>query len=585
VAAVGALVLAALVLGMIGFWQYGRADGQPWTFWDIFYRALQLFPLSSGSLEKPGFITLPLQIARVLAPALAIYAAIKALLLVFYHRLMQFWVRVGMRRHVVICGLGGNGYRLAIGCYEMGLPVVVIESDDGNDRIAQCREHGVIVMLGNARDRRMLLRAGVRKARYLVAVSGNDGVNVEILMLVRELVGDRRDQPLTCVLHILDSHLCRLLTERGIITARNRRFRVHFFSVYERGARVLLWEERPFSLEPGAEDMPHLVVIGLGRLGQTFVFEVAENWLQYRPKSKQRLRITVVDRRADQKTEYLRGRYPSIDRACEITPLTMEFRTREFEEGKFLFGDANAKGESVTHAYVCLANDTESLSIGLVLARQTSKNADASIRIVVRTLYEAGIAEFLREDISAQASLRPFGLFDRVAKPDLLLDGVNEIIARAYHEDFLKQEALRDKAPGEERKPADKPWHELTEQQKEANRQRADMLGEHLKEIGCDIRPRTDWDAGYFEFTEHEITQLAVLEQERWSDAMIAEGWNYGPERDNASKIHPDIGPWERLKEGSKEYNRQSCRGIPLFLARLGYEVYRLSDESQPESQ
>ena len=85
----------------------------------------------------------------------------------------------------MICGLGGNGGLLAIRCHELGMPVVVIESDSRNEHIVQCRQRGVIIMIGDARDPQMLIQAGVRKASYVVAVSGNDGVNVEIAVRVR----------------------------------------------------------------------------------------------------------------------------------------------------------------------------------------------------------------------------------------------------------------------------------------------------------------------------------------------------------------------------------------------------------------
>ena len=522
--------------------------------------------------------------------------------------------------HVVICGLGGNGYLLATRCYELGMPVVAIESDPANEHVPQCREQGIIVMEGNARDPVMLDRAGVKNARYLVAVSGNDSVNVEIMMGVRKLVEKRKGRHLTCVLHILDPHLCRMLAEREIRTPMQERFRVQFFSVYERGARVLLAEEPPFRLESRATDVPHLLVVGLGRLGQNLVLEAARQWWwsRYRQHPGEKLPITVIDREAEEKMTYLRARYALIDEACKVAAVNTDFYSRQFEEGAFLFGRSNHHGRDATHVYVCLANDTESLSVGLALAGHVRDCGIPAVRLVIRTIYEAGIAEFLHEDRGTLGLLKPFGLFDRVARPGLLLDGINERIARAFHDDFRRQEeARRRDDPSATWKPTDKPWEELTEEQREVNRQRADEFDEHLKQIGYDIRPRADWSTDYFTVSpddvnqpadaEHErscrakeadgrssgkrnhqqkipphaIEQLAQMEHQRWRRAKEADGWTYG-ERNEEQKTHPDLVPWEDLRGSSKEYNRESCRRIPIILAMVGFEVYKT--ERPPES-
>ena len=88
------LVVVSIGLGVFGFWRYGHATGQSWTPWDVLYRTLQLLIPSPCHWGKPDCIGVALQIARILAPALAIYAAIKALLGVFCHQLERFWVRV-----------------------------------------------------------------------------------------------------------------------------------------------------------------------------------------------------------------------------------------------------------------------------------------------------------------------------------------------------------------------------------------------------------------------------------------------------------------------------------------------------------
>jgi hypothetical protein len=59
---------------------------------------------------------------------------------------------------------------------------------------------------------------------------------------------------------------------------------------------------------------------------------------------------------------------------------------------------------------------------------------------------------------------------------------------------------------------------------------------------------------------------------------IVPENWRYGSSRDAHAKIHPDLVPWDSLKESLREYNRESCRQIPEFLASLGLEVFRIGE-------
>ncbi|MBE9519349.1 MAG: Ryanodine receptor Ryr, partial [Bacteroidetes bacterium] len=42
------------------------------------------------------------------------------------------------------------------------------------------------------------------------------------------------------------------------------------------------------------------------------------------------------------------------------------------------------------------------------------------------------------------------------------------------------------------------------------------------------------------------------------------------------AKISPHLRPWDELTEKVKEYDRETVRGIPKFLAKAGFKVYRM---------
>jgi voltage-gated potassium channel Kch len=176
------LGLAALLLGSIGFTKNGIATGEVRTLLDNLYLTLGLLSMNSGSV--PGPVSWELQVARFLVPALAAYTALLALAMVFTQQSQQvrLWF---MRDHVIICGLGRKGARLAKKFRDRGEKVVVIEADEGNDWIETSRSSGVVVLNGNASDPETLRKARLNRARYLISVVGDDGKNAEDTLSTR----------------------------------------------------------------------------------------------------------------------------------------------------------------------------------------------------------------------------------------------------------------------------------------------------------------------------------------------------------------------------------------------------------------
>jgi voltage-gated potassium channel len=75
-------------------------------------------------------------------PALAAYAAIQALLAIFSKQWQMLMIRF-YRNHVVVCGLGERGLRLAKDFSQHGYRVVVIEGVKDNNLVELCRKQGM----------------------------------------------------------------------------------------------------------------------------------------------------------------------------------------------------------------------------------------------------------------------------------------------------------------------------------------------------------------------------------------------------------------------------------------------------------
>ena len=388
------------------------------------------------------------------------------------------------------------------------------------------------------------------------------------------LSGDRRGRVLTCFVHIVDSKLCNLLRERKTETEKVDPFRLEFFNIFESGARALLDKYPPFHETHDTQcPQPHLLVVGLGRMGEILDVHVARKWWITHAKSCGRLRITIIDRYAERKTESLCIQYPQLENACELIPHRMDIYDPEFQRGKFLF---DAKGNcEVTMVYVCLDNDSVGLIAGLSLLRQMR---GCRIPIVVRMTHNAGLATLLQgvEGRSGFVDLHAFGLLDQTCTPEQILGGINETIARAIHEDYVLNQEKAGKTP--KTNPSMVPWQELPEGLKESNRRQADHIGVKLKAVGCEIAPLNDWDAELFEFTPEEIELLAEMEHERWDEERKLEGWAYAPvPKDITKKTSPYLVPYNQLPDDIKEYDRNAVRGIPAFLARAGFRIYRVN--------
>ena len=91
-----------------------------------------------------------------------------------------------LRDHFIICGYGRVGRRVADEFRAAGVPYVVL--DFSAVAIANAKEHGDLLVEGNATEDRDLLRAGLECARGLVASSDSDADNLYITLSARNAV-------------------------------------------------------------------------------------------------------------------------------------------------------------------------------------------------------------------------------------------------------------------------------------------------------------------------------------------------------------------------------------------------------------
>jgi hypothetical protein len=558
------------VLGYAGFAKYAAALGESRSQLDLLYLTLQLVTLESGAVSGP--VSWELEVARLLLPAVTAYTALAAFALVFRKQIqsLKLWF---IRDHTIVCGLDRKGYLLARDFDAQGKRVVVIEQDESNERIELGRARGIIVVTGDASNAEVLRRAGAHKARWLISVCGDDGTNAEVAVRAQALSAARRRGALTCTIHIVDPQLCELLREREIAAEGLSTFRLELFNVFDRGARILLREFPPFGADRADTEPPHLLVIGMGGLGESLVLRAARDWRNREEASGGKLRITVIDREADGKVESLKVRYPGLAQVCRLTPCQMEVHSADFQRAEFL-GPTQEECD-VDVAYVCLDDDSLGLHSGLMLLQRMRR---CPVPIVIRMDKDAGLATLLRGNHGipdAFGNLHAFALLDRTCTAEVVLGGTHEILARAAHAEYVRHQRQQGHTP--QTNPLMVPWEQLPEPIKESNRRQVDHIGLKLKAVGCGLAPLTDWDAASFAFTPEEVERMARMEHERWCEERCREGWRHasGPKNPQA-KTHPALLPWEELPPADKAINRTAVREMPAFLVQAGLQIYRL---------
>ena len=90
--------------------------------------------------------------------------------------------------HYIVCGYGRIGRSLSRFLIQKYLNIVVIEKDE--DRIPVMNEDGVLYLVGEAADPNNLRKAGINRAKGLMAVLASDADNVFLVLTAKRLNPD-----------------------------------------------------------------------------------------------------------------------------------------------------------------------------------------------------------------------------------------------------------------------------------------------------------------------------------------------------------------------------------------------------------
>lgn len=139
-----------------------------------------------------------------------------------------------------------------------------------------------------------------------------------------------------------------------------------------------------------------------------------------------------------------------------------------------------------------------------------------------------------------------------------------ERIARRIHERFIREYPDPTRA-------SRRPWDELPPIYRESN------VRQVLTVMGSAVAIGRSWGASGAEATpptDEQLDQMAQAEQRSWQAHFERHGWRYGEIRSDEAKTHPDLLPWAKLSEESREKTRDGVRTALDLLATLGYRSF-----------
>lgn len=182
-----AVVLCILVI-LTGTFGFEYIEG--WSIWESFFFTLYTLTTvgyDDAEISKYGqFFTAFLMIGGIGSMSYAIshivqYAAAKAV----DTEKKMITKASRLRDHCIVCGLGRTGHHIIRRLDDQCVPVVAIDSDE--HLVKEARDRGIIAILGDGTQDRILIDAGIKTANAIAAASSCDSTNAMICLTAKAL--------------------------------------------------------------------------------------------------------------------------------------------------------------------------------------------------------------------------------------------------------------------------------------------------------------------------------------------------------------------------------------------------------------
>jgi hypothetical protein len=533
-----------------GFWGWSASE----NFGDSLYLSITAFLLSDTYEDSTGVWNWQIEVARWTALLAFLLGASKAIQVFFSDALLR--AKAQLRKdHLLV--VGDSSFAAAI------VNTALLKKNRVNwlaanqDQNHQSSKHLFVQESGWSLEQAHLY--GLTTAKVAAVAFDDDAKSIAVSRQLRLAVPD--ENKLQVFLSMNAPWLAMRIDELDDIRG------IRVVSKPQASVRRIHRRHPPFLIAKNSGNKHiHSVIVGFGEWGEAVLLDsllsCATNYLS-KPQ------FTIIDPRAESIGKSLKIRYPELSSCADFTFIgkTLSGAENCLDEASIL-----AIGESspITTCYVCMPNESESLSAGLTLQTVSIRAGWVTGPIFVRLstpgalpCVPAGSGQL------TSAQLIPFGGLAELAEETGILTGDTDGLAKALHLSY-QNAGLVDRV-------ADVPWTELPEDKRDANRRVAMHFPAKLSSAGVDIN---EWlktlDAkpdlnnlpkvASLVADDAALEALAELEHERWMIDRRINGWSFGSERDDRRKFHPDLVPYNQLSEQSKSYDREVIKTLSKVL-------------------
>ena len=546
----------ALVFGYLGSAAYVAAHpaaGLGARWWDLLYYDLQLFVLGSDPVDAGPPYGYLLEIGRFSAAFVSVSAIVVGGVV-----LLDASLRRLRRRHsrgrIIVVGDGAEATAIAA-------------------RFAEADQQRRPVLSIATGDEQSLLSVGIARATMVIACgrdeldagSGRERTQESVtnVATARTALRLHPEPGLTVHMMVSDPALALALRARRLVEADNDDRPVRIFTLDELAARHHIR-----AADFGDEEQPHVAVVGGTTFGRAIIVELALRRRGTHGQHAAAVPVTLVDPRASAVIEEIVERYPFVAQACALTPMEQPLSAALRIMG------------APYRFYMCHDDERAALSSALTAAGRWQP-ARKSIVVRLNQLSshsDAFVGQDLFDDLDGGLDVVtvPAAAAQELARAeDPMVD-----LARGIHQRYLQDAFKRGAIPGSG--PAMVEWEALPADLRSANIAQAQDFPRKLRQIRCTVAPRSR-TTPTFVYRDDEVEPLAIAEHTRWMSERMASGWSYGPERDNAKKIHPMLVSWDQLSPAMRGIDRDMVREVPLTydgaLELQGLQIVRLAPD------
>jgi len=564
--------IISFMFGIYGHAVYFVYKNEEYTLADLLFGTLQLFTLNSGITHvKNNFI---LDVSRLLSPAIAAYALLKTIFIIFSDEVLAFKIKWFYNKHIVFCGLNHETFVLVDRMRDYKAKMLVIEQNRDNSYIPILKDMGVGIIVGNLMESDVLKKASIGNADFFFSLIDDDNLNSHIVNSIgEEMHRSNRNTTLKSVININDVYLYYRLREEEFKNRIkeekqkniDRKFvdavSYEHFNLYDFASEMLLNTYPPFD-EKNKSGEFRILIIGTSSMIEFMTINLV-NKLELEGFDR-KINISIIDKENAITSDELKACYPKLEIFSNINIINLNNLIHDIKHIDLINKADNKPMYDII--YVCNIEELANTSIVLNISE---KIGEFKIPIYVCCERLSSFLNNFTENNETYSNVKIFEIINEIITPEILINGIYERLAIAIHAKYVN--SLK---RGFQKIDISENWNGLGETEREANRNQAKDIISKLNEIGCGTRNLTrSWKE--FKFSDDEIEKLARAEHERWLNEKRSNGWSYAEKKNDEKKEHPNFKNYDTLEEKAKNINRDFVRNIPYLLSSIRLELYR----------